>query len=109
MNERRDPAANHKKSKRSCFYNLGIFGVSGDLLRLKKKKTLVTLFFLNTCFWLFWSNHETRAEPSLLFAKNNVRCFFPMTVNTAHISLPIFMYEYTHTHTHKEIGRKIII
>ena len=45
MNERRDPAANHKKSKRSCFYNLGIFGASGDLLRLKKKKTLVTLSF----------------------------------------------------------------
>lgn len=45
MNERRDPAANHKKSKRSCFYNLGIFGASGDLLRLKKKKHLLLFFF----------------------------------------------------------------
>lgn len=46
MNERRDPAANHKKSKRSCFYNLGILGASGDLLRIIKKKTHSLLFFL---------------------------------------------------------------
>lgn len=44
MNERRDPAANHKKSKRSCFYNLGILGASGDLLRIKKKNAFVTFF-----------------------------------------------------------------